>query len=66
MGGVLFGELVGYLLDNGSGYGVVFGLAGSLHILAFVALCLIIPSINPLEITRESRDENKRNPDTRR
>ncbi|HEV2245406.1 MAG TPA: MFS transporter, partial [Terriglobia bacterium] len=62
MGGVLFGQLVGYLLDNGSGYGPVFGLAGSLHILAFVVLCLIIPSINPLEITRESRRRETANP----
>lgn len=35
MGGVAFGELVGYLLDHGVGYGVVFAIAGSLHLVAF-------------------------------
>ena len=48
MGGVLFGQLVGYLLDHGFGYGVVFGLAGSFHVLAFFVLCLFIPAIKPL------------------
>ena len=29
MGGIAFGQLVGYLLDHGFGYGVVFTLAGT-------------------------------------
>ena len=49
MGGVMFGQLAGYLLDHGSGYAVVFTLAGSLHVLAFLALCLMIPAIRPLD-----------------
>jgi ACS family hexuronate transporter-like MFS transporter len=53
MGGVLFGQLVGYLLDHGHGYGLVLGLAGSFHILAFLALCLIIPTIRPLNLNPE-------------
>jgi ACS family hexuronate transporter-like MFS transporter len=48
MGGVVFGELVGYLLDNGFGYGLVFALAGSLHVLAFATICLLIPRVEPL------------------
>ena len=28
MGGIAFGQLVGYLLDHGLGYGIVFALAG--------------------------------------
>jgi hypothetical protein len=32
----------------------VFALAGSLHILAFLALCLIIPAIGPLHFNPES------------
>jgi ACS family hexuronate transporter-like MFS transporter len=58
MGGVVFGQLVGYLLDHGSGYGVVFGMAGSFHILAFLALCMIIPVIRPLHIKVQAGDED--------
>jgi ACS family hexuronate transporter-like MFS transporter len=49
MGGVVFGQLVGYLLDHGYGYGLVFALAGSLHVVAFVTICLAIPRIRPLQ-----------------
>ena len=48
MGGVVFGQLVGYLLDHGYGYGLVFALAGSLHVIAFATICLSIPRIEPL------------------
>jgi ACS family hexuronate transporter-like MFS transporter len=48
MGGVVFGQAVGYLLDHGFGYGVVFAIAGSLHVLAFAVICLTIPRIQPL------------------
>jgi ACS family hexuronate transporter-like MFS transporter len=48
MGGVVFGQLVGYLLDHGYGYGVVFALAGSLHVVAFATICLAIPRIGAL------------------
>jgi ACS family hexuronate transporter-like MFS transporter len=66
MGGVVFGQLVGYLLDHGSGYGPVFGLAGSFHILAFLAFCLIIPRIIPLNVKLEPSDEDQRNSHARR
>jgi MFS transporter, ACS family, hexuronate transporter len=45
MGGVAFGQLVGYLLDHGFGYGPVFAMAGSFHVLAFAVICLAVPSI---------------------
>ena len=48
MGGVVFGQAVGYLLDHGSGYGLVFALAGSFHVVAFAVICLAIPRIEPL------------------
>jgi ACS family hexuronate transporter-like MFS transporter len=48
MGGVVFGQLVGALLDAGYGYGVVFMLAGSFHVLAFGVICLMIPVVRPL------------------
>jgi hypothetical protein len=46
MGGVVFGQLVGYLLDYGAGHGPVFGLAGSFHIIDFLALCWTIPTFS--------------------
>jgi MFS transporter, ACS family, hexuronate transporter len=50
IGGVVFGEIVGYLLDHGFGYGVVFTLAGSFHVLAFGIICLAIPRIAPIAL----------------
>jgi len=50
MGGVVFGQLVGYLLDHGFGYGLVFALAGSFHVVAFGVICLAIPRIEPLHL----------------
>jgi len=52
MGGVVFGQLVGYLLDHGYGYSLVFALAGSLHVVAFATVCLAIPRIQPIEGAR--------------
>lgn len=48
MGGVVFGQLVGYLLDHGAGYELIFGLAASFHVIAFIIICLAIPIIRPL------------------
>ena len=47
MGGIAFGELVGYLLDHGFGYGVVFTLAGTFHVIAFAIILATIPAIKP-------------------
>jgi MFS transporter, ACS family, hexuronate transporter len=51
MGGVVFGQLVGYLLDHGFGYGVVFALAGSFHVIAFGVISLLVPNIAPLSLS---------------
>lgn len=50
MGGIAFGEIVGYLLDHGFGYGIVFRIAGSLHLVAFLVIQLAIPTITPLKL----------------
>ena len=49
MGGIVFGEVAGYLLDHGFGYGVVFTLAGSFHVLAFMIILVTVPVVRPLE-----------------
>ena len=48
MGGVVFGQLVGYLLDHGYGWQLVFALAGSFHVIAFAIICTAIPCIRSL------------------
>jgi ACS family hexuronate transporter-like MFS transporter len=51
MGGIAFGEVVGYLLDHGVGYSAVFRVAGSLHIVAFLIILIAIPVLSPLKLT---------------
>jgi ACS family hexuronate transporter-like MFS transporter len=53
MGGVAFGQLVGYLLDHGFGYGVVFSLAGTFHVAAFVIIMLTVPVVGSLNLERK-------------
>ena len=50
MGGVALGQGAGYALDHGFGYGPVFAVAASLHLLGFAIICLAIPSIKPLNL----------------
>ncbi len=52
MGGIVFGQVVGYLLDHGFGYGVVFALAGTFHILAFAVILAAVPTVQPLSLHR--------------
>jgi len=53
MGGIAFGQLVGYLLDHGFGYGVVFSLAGTFHVAAFVIILATVPVIQSLNLERK-------------
>lgn len=57
MGGIAFGQLAGYLLDHGFGYGVLFTLAGSFHVVAFLIILAVIPVVRPLELTPKLRYE---------
>jgi MFS transporter, ACS family, hexuronate transporter len=52
MGGIAFGQFVGYLLDHGVGYGTVFVLAGILHVIAFVIILVAIPVFRPDDLER--------------
>ena len=54
MGGVCFLKGVGYMLDHGSGYGPVFAMAGTFHILAFGIICLAIPVVRPCAVADPS------------
>jgi len=52
MGGIAFGQLVGYLLDHGFGYGPVFAIAGTLHIVAFAVILVTVPNVRLLNLQR--------------
>jgi MFS transporter, ACS family, aldohexuronate transporter len=49
MGGVVFNLVAGRILDSGLGYGVVFAIVGSFHVVAFLLILATIPRIRPLE-----------------
>jgi len=51
MGGVLLGQIVGWLRDHGYSYTPALVISGSLHIAAFILICLFIPKIQPLTIS---------------
>jgi MFS transporter, ACS family, hexuronate transporter len=57
MGGIAFGQLVGYLLDHGFGYGPVFAIAGSLHVAAFLVILAAVPVVAPLTTNPKLRYE---------
>ena len=48
MGGVVFNLAVGRILDSGLGYGTVFGIVGTFHVIAFIVILLTIPVIRPI------------------
>lgn len=48
LGGVILGQIAGYLLDHGFSYAPVLTIAASLHVAAFVLLLATVRSIAPL------------------
>jgi ACS family hexuronate transporter-like MFS transporter len=55
MGGIAFGQLVGYLLDHGAGYSTVFTMAGVFHVVAFAVILAAIPGFEPADVERRLR-----------
>jgi MFS transporter, ACS family, hexuronate transporter len=50
LGGVVLGQLAGYLLDHGFSYTPVLIIAGSLHIAGFLLILLTVRSLKPLPL----------------
>jgi hypothetical protein len=58
---VLLGQIVGWLRDHGYSYTPALVISGSMHIAAFILICLVIPKIQPLQergLQAASRREN--------
>jgi ACS family hexuronate transporter-like MFS transporter len=55
LGGIAFGQLVGYFLDHGIGYSTVFTLAGTFHVIAFAVILAAIPAFRPADVERRLR-----------
>ena len=53
MGGVVFGLIVGQMLTRGTGYGPVFAIAGSLHVIAFLLILATVRRVQPVQDTGE-------------
>jgi MFS transporter, ACS family, hexuronate transporter len=50
LGGVVLGQLAGWLLDHGFSYVPVLTIAGSLHVAAFVVILMTVKKLEPLTI----------------
>jgi ACS family hexuronate transporter-like MFS transporter len=48
MGGVVFNLVAGRILDSGLGYGTVFAIVGTFHVIAFVVILATIRRIQPV------------------
>jgi len=48
VGGIVLGQIAGYLRDHHYSYTPVLVIAGSLHVLAFMLICIAIPRIRML------------------
>jgi ACS family hexuronate transporter-like MFS transporter len=51
MGGVVFGLVVGRILDLGLGYGPVFGIVSTFHVIAFLIILLTVRVVKPVDLT---------------
>ncbi|HUI57241.1 MAG TPA: MFS transporter [Bryobacteraceae bacterium] len=51
LGGAVFNLVVGYMLDHGTGYGAVFGMLSTFHVIGFIVILLVVRRVKPLETT---------------
>jgi ACS family hexuronate transporter-like MFS transporter len=53
-GGIAMGQAAGWALDNGYSYTPVLAVAASLHVVAFIVVCVTIPHIRQLDFSRRA------------
>jgi MFS transporter, ACS family, hexuronate transporter len=62
LGGVVLGQLAGYLLDRGFSYTPVLVIAGSLHVMGFLLILATVRALQPLPIrTADPSPANRAN-----
>jgi len=49
LGGAVFNLIVGYMLDHRMGYGAVFGMLSTFHLIAFAVILIVVGRIRPVE-----------------
>jgi ACS family hexuronate transporter-like MFS transporter len=49
IGGALFGIVAGFLLGQGFGYGALFFIVGTFHLIGFLAILLLGGRVQPLK-----------------
>ena len=49
LGGIVLGQIAGYLRDHHHSYTPILITAGSLHVIAFILICAVIPRIRRIE-----------------
>jgi ACS family hexuronate transporter-like MFS transporter len=59
MGGIVFGELAGHLLDHDFGYETVFQIAATFHVIAFLLILITVPKIAPLNMAQHHATETQ-------
>jgi ACS family hexuronate transporter-like MFS transporter len=57
MGGIVFGQIVGYMLDHGYSYTPVFAAAACFHVAAFLLIMMTVPAVRPLVEPAEAGKE---------
>ena len=60
LGGVVLGQLAGYLLDHGFSYTPILIIAGSLHVAGFLLILATVRSVQPLPLKPEFLTANGR------
>jgi len=50
IGGAIFGIVAGFLLGRGFGYGTLFSIVGTFHLIGFLAILLLGGRVQPLKI----------------
>jgi ACS family hexuronate transporter-like MFS transporter len=52
MGGIVLGQIAGWLRDHHYSYTPVLIIAGSLHVIAFLLICIAVPNIKQLVLKK--------------
>ncbi|HPU56647.1 MAG TPA: MFS transporter, partial [Verrucomicrobiota bacterium] len=55
LGGIVLGQIAGYLRDHDYSYTPILIIAGSLHVAAFFLICVVIPRIRQIEFRTSSQ-----------